>query len=67
MGIRDRDYMKRRGGDDDPRSSATDSKLEDFFSTFLQKHPRFLLYTTIVLGALVLIALIVAKLTSKTS
>ena len=62
MGIRDRDYMRRPSDDDGEQRSSSDSKVEEFLSTFFQKHPRFFLYAGIALGALVVIGLLVAKL-----
>jgi hypothetical protein len=61
MGIRDRDYMKRPSDDDGENGSSSDSKAEEFASRFLQKHPRFLLYVGIAIGALLIIAFFVAK------
>lgn len=62
MGIQTRDYMKRPS-DADERSETTDDQLEGFLTSFLLKHPRFLLYVGIVLVGLILIAILVAKLT----
>jgi hypothetical protein len=56
--------MKRPSDDGDARTSSSDSKAEEFLSRFLQKHPRFFLYVGIGLGVLIVIALIVAKLSS---
>jgi hypothetical protein len=61
MGIRDRDYMKRPSDDDGRRESSSESKAEEFFSRFLQRHPRFFLYASIGLAALVLLALLLAR------
>jgi hypothetical protein len=66
MGIQNRDYMKRPPDDDeDRRSSSSDSKLEAFLTGFLQRHPRFFLYVGIGLAVLVITAIVVAKLTTK--
>ena len=62
MGIQDRDYMKRPSDDDD-RGSSPDSKAEEFFSRFLRKNPRFFLYVSLAIGALIIIGLIIAKST----
>lgn len=61
MGIRGRDYMKRPSDDDSERASMPDAKLEEFFSTFFQKHPRFALYFGIAVATLVLAAIVLAK------
>jgi hypothetical protein len=61
MGIRDREYMKKPSDDDGRQSSSTDSKLEEFLSGFLARHPRFFLYVSIGLVVLVIAALIIAK------
>jgi hypothetical protein len=66
MGILDRDYMKRPSDDDGQSDSSSESKAEEFVSRFLQKHPRFFLYVGIGLGALLIIAFIVAMF-SETS
>ena len=66
MGILNRDYMKRPSDDnDDGRGSSSDSKLEAFLSGFLQRHPRFFLYVLIGLAVLVVVAVVLAKLTTK--
>ena len=66
MGIENRDYMKRPSDDDDDRGAASsDSKLEAFLSGFLQRHPRFFLYVLIGLAVLVVAAIVVAKVTTK--
>jgi hypothetical protein len=65
MGIQNRDYMKRPSDDDDQRASAPDAKLEEFFSRFLRRHPKFFIYVGIALAVLVIAALVVAKLTTK--
>lgn len=64
MGIRDRDYMKRPSDDDGERSSSSDSRAEEFVSRFLRRHPRFLVYVSIGICALIVIALVVAKFSS---
>jgi hypothetical protein len=72
MGIQDRDYMKRqsrnRSGDGSISGSGedgpppTDSKVEEFFSGFLQRHPRFFVYLGVAFAVVIIIALILAKL-----
>lgn len=58
--------MKRPSDDDDDRrASSPDSRLEAFFSEFLQRHPRFFLYVGIGLAVLVVVAIAVAKLTAR--
>lgn len=61
MGIRDRDYMKRRPDDDDGGSSA-ESKAEDLAQRLLNNFPRFLLYCGIGFVILLLIAFVVFKI-----
>ena len=65
MGIRGRDYMKRPADDEAPRAPSLDGKLEEFFSGFLNRHPRFLLLAGVALAVLVVLAIVVAKLTEK--
>jgi hypothetical protein len=62
MGIQDRDYMRRRSDDGGESSSPADSRIEALVSGFLRRHPRFLVYVGVGLGALGLITLIVAKI-----
>ena len=61
MSIESRDYMKRPPDDDGRQPSTADGQLEAFLSGFLQRHPRFFLHLGIALGALILIALLIAK------
>jgi hypothetical protein len=61
MGIRDRDYMKRRSDDDDD-GSLPDSKAEEIAQKLLSKFPRLLLYCGIGFVILILIALVVFKI-----
>ena len=63
MGIRDRDYMKRRS-DDDFDGPSMESKAEDIAQRFLNKLPQLLLYGGIGLVILILIALVVLKISS---
>lgn len=57
MGIQDRDYMKKPSPSGrHPRSP--EDRLEDFFSDFLEKHPKFFLHVGIGFGILLVIALI---------
>ena len=66
MGIQNRDYMKRPSDDDDDgRASSSDSKLEAWLAGFLRRHPRFFLYVGIALAVLIVVAVIVVKLTTK--
>jgi hypothetical protein len=65
MGIEDRDYMKRRSDADDARASSSDSGVEELFSRFLQRHPRFFIYVGVGIGVLVVAALILSKLSGK--
>jgi hypothetical protein len=60
MGIRDRDYMKRRSDDYDGGSSSG-SKAEEIAERFLSKFPRLFLYCGIGLVILILIAFVVLK------
>ena len=69
MGIQDRDYMRRPPKDDDRRRRARDDSNrqdrapdEGIITSFLRKHPRFLMFVGIGLGALMLIAIIMAKI-----
>ena len=64
MGIQNRDYMKRPDHDDG-RGSSSDSRLEEFFSGFLQRHPRFFIYVGIGLAVSIVIAIVVAMLTTR--
>ena len=66
MGIYNRDYMKRP---DDEREGASspDARLEAFFSSFLQKHPRFFLYLGIGIVALFALAFVIIKFSGKGS
>jgi hypothetical protein len=57
--------MKRRSDEDPERSSPSGSKIEVLLAGFFQRHPRFFLYVGIGLGALVIIALIVAKISGS--
>jgi uncharacterized membrane protein SpoIIM required for sporulation len=61
MGIRDRDYMKRRS-DDDSDGSSQESKAEELAQRFLNNLPRLLLYCGIGFAILILIALVVLKI-----
>jgi hypothetical protein len=65
MGILNRDYMKRPSGDDDRHASSPDSRAEEFFSRFMERHPRFFLYVGIGLAAVIIVAIIVARLLDK--
>jgi hypothetical protein len=60
MGIRDRDYMKRRSDED--QRSLSGSKIEELLTGFFRRHPRFFLYAGIGLGALILITLLIPKI-----
>ena len=60
MGIRDRDYMKRRS-DDDYDGSSTESKAEEIAQRLLNKSPRLFLYCGIGFVILIVIALIILK------
>ena len=57
MGIRDRDYMKRRS-DDDSDGSSTESKAEEIAQRLLNKLPQLFLYGGIVLVILILTAFV---------
>ena len=65
MGIQDRDYMRRPPEDDGQYSSSPDSRLEELFSGFLQRHSKLLVYFAVGLVILFLIALIAAKFSGK--
>ena len=69
MGIRDRDYMKRRQDDDDEGRSSCSSglaaRLVTWFSAFFEKYPRFGVWLAAVLGALLLVVLVVARLAQR--
>jgi hypothetical protein len=58
MGIRDRDYMKRRPDDD---GSSSESKAEEFAQRLLKKFPRLFLYCGIGMVILILIVLAILK------
>lgn len=55
--------MKRP--DDDNVRPASGSKLESFFDDLLRRHPRLLLGIVLVLAAVILIAVIVAKISGN--
>ncbi len=66
MGIQNRNYMKRPSADDDDRlASSDDSRVEAFLTGFLQRHPRFFIHVGIGLAVLVVVAIVAAKLTTK--
>ena len=65
MGIRSRDYMKRPSDGDGGEPSTPDTKLEAFLSGFLNKHPKFFIYLSVALVALIVIALLIAKFTTS--
>ena len=65
MGIQDRDYMRRPPENDGKYTSSPDSKLEEMFSGFLQRHSKHLLYFGMGLVILFVIALIAAKFSGK--
>ena len=58
MGIQDRDYMKKPSPSAPRHSRSPEDRLEDFFSNFLEKHPKFFLHVGIGFGILLVIALI---------
>jgi hypothetical protein len=61
MGVRDRDYMKRRPDDDDESSSSSGSRAEEFAQRVLAKSRKALLIGGIVLGIVILVALILSR------
>ena len=65
MGIRDRDYMKRRPAEAGDGNSSADSKLESWLHEFFQRHPRFFIYVGIGSAVLVVIALIISIISGK--
>jgi hypothetical protein len=65
MGIRDREYMKRPSDHDGGQAPPPDSRLEAFFSGFLQRHPRFFVYFGICLVVLIVITILVAKFSAN--
>ena len=71
MGIQDRDYMRRKPGDDDDgrggrhRRSTEDMGDEGVMGRFFQRNPRFLTYVSIGLGALILVALLAVKFSER--
>ena len=60
MGIQNRDYMKRPSEEGGGPLSSPDEKVEAFLSNFVQKHRRFLIYSGIALGVLIIVALAIA-------
>lgn len=60
MGIQDRDYMKQPSDGRFERGASADSKVEEFLSGFLRRHPRFFLYAGAGIGALIAIGLVIA-------
>ncbi len=65
MGIQDRDYMRRPPEDNEPESSV-DSRLEEFLGGFFRRHPRLPWVIGITLVALLVAALLIAKLSGAT-
>ena len=61
MGIQDRDYMKRRPSGDDSGSGAGGDKLEGALGRFLERHPKFFVWLTAGLVALVVVGLALSK------
>ncbi len=59
MGIRDRDYMKRRPDNDD--DSSPESRAEEFAQRVLARSRKLIVIGGIALGILLLVALIIAK------
>ena len=64
MGIQDRDYMKRSPNDDGRNPSTSGIKLDAFLSGFLQRHPRFFVYVGLGLLVLIIVAVVMARLSS---
>jgi len=66
MGIGDRDYMRRRREDDDDRSpdDSVGSRLAGGLSRVFAKYPRFGVWLAAILGVAILVALILARLSS---
>jgi len=60
MGIRDRDYMKRRS-DGDGKGSSSDSKAEELAQKLFNKFPKLLMWCSIGIVILIVVALIVLK------
>jgi len=65
MGLYDRDYMKRPPDDDGGRSGSADEKLEAFFSGFLRRHPRLPIVLGVTFVVIIVLAILLAKLASK--
>jgi hypothetical protein len=55
--------MKRRPSEAN-RSGSADERAGEFLGRFFERHPRFFLYVGLGLGALALLALLLAKLTN---
>ena len=66
MGIGDRDYMRRRREDDGdrPAGDSVGSKLVDGLSRFFARYLRFGVWLAVILGVAILVALILARLSS---
>jgi hypothetical protein len=59
MGIEDRDYMRRRPERDDDGSG--EAAFEGGAGRFLRRFPRIGLWLALALGALILVALLLAR------
>ena len=66
IGLDDRDYMRRASNEEaEGASSSMDEKLEAFFSRFLGRNPRFLVVGGVVVGVVIFVAIVVAKMGGK--
>jgi hypothetical protein len=65
MGIQDRDYMKRRPSGDDSSSGGGDNKLEGAVGRLLERHPKFFVWLTTGLIALIVVGLTLSKSGTK--
>jgi hypothetical protein len=61
MGIRDRDYMKRRSDDEADRGSSLESKAEAIAERIMARLGKFIAVTAIALGIFALVLWIVSK------
>jgi len=57
--------MRRPSGEAPRFRPSADDRLDAFFSGFLARHPRFLMYVGVGLGALLVVAWILVRLSAQ--
>ncbi|HEX3627063.1 MAG TPA: hypothetical protein VH280_16765 [Verrucomicrobiae bacterium] len=65
MGIRDRDYMKRRADDEDDRASSLESKAEAIAGRILAKAGKGIMIFCIALGILAFVMWVISWFSGK--